>query len=65
HDPGIGVELLLALYALGGVVIALKTSPTIAPYLAVYCFAFTTIVLWGLHDRWVLARAAANVTAAP
>ncbi|MBL8161816.1 MAG: glycosyltransferase, partial [Anaerolineae bacterium] len=47
HDPGIGVELLLALYALGGVVIALKTSPTIAPYLAVYCFAFTTIVLWG------------------
>lgn len=60
QDPGFGVELLLAVYALGGVWIALRTSPAFAPYLAIYCFAFGAIALWGLYDRWLLSGAAAE-----
>jgi cellulose synthase/poly-beta-1,6-N-acetylglucosamine synthase-like glycosyltransferase len=58
HDPSMGVELLLTLYAGAGTLLALRTSPALAPYLAVYCFSFGTVVLWGLYDRWMLTRAA-------
>jgi hypothetical protein len=29
-------------------------SPALAPYLAVYGFAFGLVGLWGMYDRWEL-----------
>jgi len=54
HDPNAWVELFLAAYAVWGVILALRFSPALAPYLAVYGFAFGLVSLWGLHDRWEL-----------
>lgn len=53
-DSNVWVELFLAAYAVWGVILALRTSPALAPYLAVYSFAFGLVALWGLHDRWEL-----------
>jgi len=53
-DPNAWIELFLAAYAVWGVILALRTSPALAPYLAVYSFAFGLVALWGLHDRWEL-----------
>jgi cellulose synthase/poly-beta-1,6-N-acetylglucosamine synthase-like glycosyltransferase len=53
-DHNIWIELFLAAYAVWGVILALRTSPALAPYLAVYGFAFGLVALWGLHDRWEL-----------
>lgn len=54
YDPGMWVELFLAAYAIWGVSIALRMSPALAPYLAVYGFAFGLVGLWGVYDRWEL-----------
>jgi hypothetical protein len=51
-DPGTWIELLLSVYAIWGVTLALRMSPALAPYLAVYGFAFGLVGLWGLRDRW-------------
>jgi cellulose synthase/poly-beta-1,6-N-acetylglucosamine synthase-like glycosyltransferase len=53
-DPNVWVELFLSGYAIWGVILALRTSPALAPYLAVYSFAFGLVALWGLHDHWEL-----------
>ena len=47
-------RVFLAAYAVWGVILALRTGPALAPYLAVYGFAFGLVALWGLHDRWEL-----------
>jgi hypothetical protein len=51
-DPGTWIELGLAVYAIWGVTLAMKMSPALAPYLAVYGFSFGLVGLWGLRDRW-------------
>lgn len=53
-DPGTWIELALAVYAFWGVTLALRMSPALAPYLAVYGFAFGLVGLWGMYDRWEL-----------
>jgi cellulose synthase/poly-beta-1,6-N-acetylglucosamine synthase-like glycosyltransferase len=62
-DPGMWVELGLALYAIWGVTLALRISPALAPYLAVYGFAFGLVSLWSLRDRWQLTRKTPALTA--
>jgi cellulose synthase/poly-beta-1,6-N-acetylglucosamine synthase-like glycosyltransferase len=52
-------ELGLACYAFLGVVLALLTAPTFAPYLMIYMFAFGVVGLWGLRDYIIMKRAAA------
>lgn len=59
NDPGLIMELVLALYAVWGVWLALRLSPALAPYLAVYGFAFGLVAFWGIRDHWVLRRAVA------
>jgi cellulose synthase/poly-beta-1,6-N-acetylglucosamine synthase-like glycosyltransferase len=61
-DPNAWVELLLAAYAVWGVILALRTSPALAPYLAVYGFAFGTVALSSFLDRWTLWRQTLNPT---
>ncbi len=63
-DPNMWVEIALSAYALWGMGVALRMSPALAPYLALYGFAFGWVAFWGLHDRWLLARQA-NAAAAP
>lgn len=57
RDPATWMELLLAAYSLWGMVLALRLSPPLAPYLGIYGFAFGLVAFWGLYDRWMLARA--------
>lgn len=57
RDPAMWMELLLAAYSLWGTYLALRLSPALAPWLAVYSFAFIVIVLWGIRDRVALRRA--------
>lgn len=51
-------EILLALYALWGVLLASQLAPTFMPYLAVYMCAFGAVGFWGLRDYLALRRAA-------
>jgi cellulose synthase/poly-beta-1,6-N-acetylglucosamine synthase-like glycosyltransferase len=53
-DSSIWVELFLTAYAIWGVAVALRSSPALAPYLAVYGFAFGWVALWSLRDRFEL-----------
>lgn len=62
RDPAMWVELLLAAYSMWGTYLALRMSPALAPWLAVYSFAFAIIVLWGIHDRVALRRAQVSAT---
>ncbi len=65
HDPSVWVEIGLSVYALWGMTVALRLSPTLAPYLALYGFAFGWVAFRGIYDRWLLARGAkANAAAA-
>jgi cellulose synthase/poly-beta-1,6-N-acetylglucosamine synthase-like glycosyltransferase len=50
-DPSLWVELFLMAYAIWGVIVALRHSPPLAPYLAVYGFAFGWVAFWSLRDR--------------
>lgn len=63
RDPAMWMELLLSAYSLWGTYLALRLSPALAPWLAVYSFSFVLIVLWGLRDRMALRRA--QVSLAP
>ncbi|MBZ0284677.1 MAG: glycosyltransferase [Anaerolineae bacterium] len=53
NNPGLVIELLLAMYAIWGVWLALKLSPALVPYLGVYGFAFGSVALWGIRDTWM------------
>lgn len=53
-DQSLWGEAFLAIYAAGGVVMALRLSPEYAPYLAIYAFAFGLVALWGVGDRIAL-----------
>ncbi len=55
-DKAIWVEGLLALYAFAGMIIALKINPSLAPYLGLYGFAFSSVAAWSAHDSWVLRK---------
>lgn len=63
-DPDMWAEFMLSAYAWWGMWVALQYSPALAPYLALYGFAFGLVALWGLHDRWLMVRGA-NASAAP
>ena len=55
-DRGIWGEILLALYALGGAVLAWRENPALLPYLLLYSFAFGFIALWTLRDAWLIMQ---------
>jgi len=55
-NPGLLVEVVLAIYAIWGVWLALKLSPALVPYLGVYGFAFGSVALWGIRDTWLARR---------
>jgi hypothetical protein len=48
--PSVWIELFLMVYAFWGVSLALRSSPALAPYLAVYGFAFGWVALSSLRD---------------
>jgi len=52
------VEALLALYALLGALLALQRQPALAPWLALYAYAFGMIVVLSLRDQWLVYRSA-------
>ncbi len=56
-DPSTLIELMLALYALGGAWLALQTQPAVTPYLLVYALSYATVAGWELRDRWQIMRA--------
>ncbi|MDX5297403.1 MAG: hypothetical protein LPK85_00480, partial [Gammaproteobacteria bacterium] len=49
-------EALLAVYAAGGVYLALERLPSLAPFLVVYAFAFGLVTLWGLVEDIQIRR---------
>lgn len=55
-NPGLFVEVVLAIYAIWGLWLALKLSPALVPYLGVYGFAFGSVALWGIRDTWLARR---------
>lgn len=55
-DRTLAGELLLAAYALIATLIALAQYPALAPWLALYCMAFTSVAALSLRDQWQLAR---------
>lgn len=44
-------ELLLALYAVGGMVIAMDTIPAFVPYMLSYAVSFTLFALWNIYQH--------------
>ena len=50
-DHNMWIELFLMGYAIWGVWLALRSSPPLAPYLAVYGFAFGLVAFWSMRDR--------------
>ncbi len=54
------IEALLALYALLGALLALQRQPPLAPWLALYAYAFGMIVALSLRDQWLIYRSAAR-----
>ena len=50
-------EILLSLYSLLGFFLALRHAVTLAPYMAIYAFAFGLLAFWGLRDYVQLRRA--------
>lgn len=57
-DADIIVELLLAGYALFGLVLALKTSPTFVPYMLTYAVSFAFFAGWNMRQGWQAAKTA-------
>ncbi|MFN8379361.1 MAG: glycosyltransferase [Anaerolineae bacterium] len=55
-------ELFFCAYAFASAALAVRTAPSLAPYLLLYGFAFGTVAYWGLHDFWEQRREA-KVTA--
>lgn len=51
-DPHAWVEIGLAAYALLGLWLAWRIYPPLAPYLALYSFAFGAVALWSLSENW-------------
>lgn len=49
-------ELCLAVYAVCGLVIALRTFPALAPYLFSYAASFTAFALWNIYQTWKCNR---------
>lgn len=49
-------ELLLALYALVGGIYALRTAPSLAPFLLIYAYAFGTVAGWSIVEDVILRR---------
>lgn len=62
RDPTTWIEFALALYAFWAMALALRFSPALAPWLGIYGFSFALIAAWGLYDRWMLYRAAHQLT---
>lgn len=49
-NPNIKWEFVLSVYSLMGMILALRSAPSLAPYLGIYAFAFGGVALWGLRD---------------
>lgn len=56
-------EILLSIYAWIGFILALRYAVTLAPYMAIYAFAFGLIAFWGLRDFIQLKRAQQSLKA--
>lgn len=54
NDSSLVVETLLCLYALGGALLALRTHPALAPWLALYAYAFGAVAFLSARDLWTL-----------
>jgi cellulose synthase/poly-beta-1,6-N-acetylglucosamine synthase-like glycosyltransferase len=52
------IEALLAVYALAGALLALQRQPALAPWLALYAYAFGMMVALSLRDHWLMYRSA-------
>jgi cellulose synthase/poly-beta-1,6-N-acetylglucosamine synthase-like glycosyltransferase len=57
-DASTLVEILLALYALAGALLALSRQPALAPWLALYAYAFGLTAAFSLQDQWLIHRSA-------
>lgn len=55
-DTDIIGEMVLAGYALFGLVMALKTSPTFAPYMLTYAVSFAFFAGWNMRQGWYAAK---------
>lgn len=49
-------ELLLALYAIAGAILALNRLPTLAPYLITYAFSFGAFAYWNYYQTRQIQR---------
>jgi cellulose synthase/poly-beta-1,6-N-acetylglucosamine synthase-like glycosyltransferase len=55
-NRGVYIEALLAVYALLSVAVALRYSPALVIYLALYAFGFALVSGWTIYDAWLLAH---------
>ncbi|MBZ0299218.1 MAG: glycosyltransferase [Anaerolineae bacterium] len=55
-DRQVWGEIFLALYSLGGLLIARHTYPTLMPYLALCTLGFSLVAIWTLYDTWRIAH---------
>jgi hypothetical protein len=58
-------EILFAVYSLIGLLLAIAYEPGLVPYMTLYTFSFTAVLLWNVYDGWTLNRAAKAVEAQP
>ncbi|GAB4517513.1 MAG: glycosyltransferase family 2 protein [Anaerolineae bacterium] len=47
-------ELCLAVYALVGLLFALRSFPALAPYMLSYAASFTVFAVWNIYQTWAL-----------
>ena len=55
-DRGVFVEIALAVYAFGGVLVALRYYPPLALYLITCAMGYGMVAAWTLHDTWLIAH---------
>ncbi|PJF43322.1 MAG: hypothetical protein CUN55_09080 [Phototrophicales bacterium] len=49
-------ELVLAVYALFGFIVALDRLPVLAPYMLTYAISFAVFALWNIWQNWQMTR---------
>jgi cellulose synthase/poly-beta-1,6-N-acetylglucosamine synthase-like glycosyltransferase len=55
-DHHVWGEILLALYALGGVIVAQRHDPALTIYLLLCALGFGLVAIWTLHDSWLITH---------
>ncbi len=56
QDATVWGELLLAFYALAGVLVAQQHYPALLPYVALYALGFLFVAGWSLRDTWLVMQ---------